>query len=321
MLARIQPAPYWHTSIDGAALISEPHHLLLVIGDWAARLTDCRCEDCLDAAPGLLDLERIDATSLAALLAENEIGALAIAPHGDLLLPGSDGEPSRSLATVFELAAGLRALGVSCDVVRLPSVAPGAWVCTTGFAFIAPDHVVVPGLLGQVVPDDYGICTPGISTYIQLLGRKEPYGYPDDLVEVLDEAPAEEDEAASRRRCRRALHAYEEVHGWTGYLDLGAGRPRSAAEAAAELERLVGSLADADSSLREADRRGRWKRARRIILAFAEGAGSSDARGFIERHGMSRELTPAVLVEARALARRLEVDLPCPDVSGRHAGH
>ncbi len=280
LLARVQPVGGWHVSVDGQTLVAEPHHMLLVIGETQIRLTDCRCDECARLDASFFESPLIPPAEVAAALLENGNDSLAIAPHRDLLLPLEDGEPADCLALVAEYAEALAAAGVAVELVELVDASVGEWLHSTGYWAYGPEQVLVPGLLARVVPDPYGICTPGVTVYVVLEGAEEPFGYPDGLLEPTGSEPRPEELAEARRLYGKALEIFEDEHGWSGYLKLGKGRPRAAVEARTELAGLAAKLGE-DRAV--SDLRGLTKRARRILAGFADRADSDEARGLLDR--------------------------------------
>ena len=90
-------------------------------------------------------------------------------------------------------------------------------------AFIEPDNIIFAGMYGIVVedPNVRFICTPGVSTMIQILGRSEPYGYFDNWFEGVKEEPDEEDLATSVYVAQNAFEIFEEEYGYTGFVKMG----------------------------------------------------------------------------------------------------
>ncbi len=308
LLAIVKPGGLFHISRDGESLITEAHHLFFDLGDMVMRITDCRCDQCVTGESELLELPLVSARDLAAAILENEIPYLALAPHPDLRLPLASGEPSRILGILGEFAEALVACGVAVEWVELRGMGVGTWVTTVGYQFIQPDHVVVPGLLGQVVEDRYGICTPGVTALVQLAGFDEPYGYPVGLLEESDGEPGADELEAAKALRARAIDVFEAEHGWTGYLKLGKGRQRSAAEASRELVQLAGWLTEHLDDASPADAKGRWKRIRKILAAFVDRAGLADAQALIDRMDVAREprdVALALLEDVRAFTEQV----------------
>ena len=66
---------------------------------------------------------------------------------------------------------------------------------------------------------------------VLLEGADEPVGYSVEYLVPVEDDPTDEDLERARSVYSRALEVFEDAHGWTGFLKLGKGRPRSAAEA------------------------------------------------------------------------------------------
>jgi hypothetical protein len=266
----VMPAPMLHTNIERTEILSEPHHLYLPDADL--RLTgDCGCEIC--ERNGVETLTQVSGEALAANLLENGVTGLELQPHRDLFLLGPGGEPTGVAQFLNDFAGVVRGAGLTVAFVAHTPMEPGTWVRIVAEAWVAPDHVIVPGQLGQVQQDDWGICTPGISAYVLLKGRKEPYGYLDELLEPLREPPSEEEIKGAEALTRRSLEIFEETNGFSGYLKLGKGRPKTVEEARREIAVAVERLATAEG----ADRRGLIKRVRKVLAALSERAGDARA--------------------------------------------
>ena len=89
-------------------------------------------------------------------------------------------------------------------------------------AFIEPDNIIFVGMYGVVVDDPYVrfTCTPGVSTFIQILGRSEPYGYYDEWFEGVEDEPDEEDLATSIYVAQNAFEIFEEEYGYSGFVKM-----------------------------------------------------------------------------------------------------
>jgi hypothetical protein len=311
LLALVKPGGWFHISLGGKSLVTEPHHVIFWVSDLAFRITDCRCEQCEAHESGVLELPLLTAEEFAAALHEQELPDLDIAPHPDFLLPLQNGEPSKSLQALLGYAAVLSACGVTVEWVELRATPPGAWVKTVGFHFFQPNHVIVPGLLGQVAHDVYSICTPSVSTLARLEGVHDPrsygFGYPTGLLEEITGEPTDEEKEAARELQSRALEVYEAEHGWTGYLVLGKGRQRTEVEARRELGQLAAWLDEHKNDARWPDIRGRWKRMRNILTAFADRGGMREAQELADGMNLlptADDLSHGALAQIMAFAER-----------------
>lgn len=280
IFARIVPVGMWNTTLDGSRLVDEPHNLIVEFDDVAARITDCRCHECARLGREFFESPVLLPQELAGALTQAGYDGVAIAPHRDLLLPAPSGEASQALLLIEDFAGHLAEAGLDVELVELIGPEVETWLRSTGYYAHDASTLLVPGLLGVVVPDPHGICTPGISAMVLLEGADEPFGYPVEVLEPLEAVPSEDDREQARSLHRRALEVFEDAHGWTGYLRLGKGRPRSAAEARAELASLVRRLGE-QGTLGET--KGMRKRARRILGLFAERAGSAVAQQLMGR--------------------------------------
>lgn len=271
----VMPAPMLHTNMERTEIISEPHHLYLPDADL--RLTgDCGCEIC--EGSGVETLTQVTGEALAANLLENGVTGLELQPHRDLFLLGPGGEPTGVARFLNDFAGVVRGAGLTVAFVAHTPMEPGTWIRIVAEAWIAPDHVIVPGQLGQVQQDDWGVCTPGISAYVLLAGRKEPYGYMEELLEPLNGPPSDEEIKAAEALTRRSLEVFEETNGFSGYLKLGKGRPKTVEEARREIAVAVERLTKAEG----ADRRGLVKRVRKVLAALSERAGDVGAGELLE---------------------------------------
>lgn len=301
IFVRVQPAPTWHTSYDGNALTIEPHHLLLIFAGTQVRITDCRCENCQP----ILAVARVAPSDLARFFQKQGVGRAIFLPHRDLWLPLPDGTQSSSLGAVMAFAQSMADAGLHVRLVEAQATEVGTWVRTKKFDWVDLDNVVVPGLLGQVAPDPYGMCTPGISTQVLLVGRHASYGHLDDILEILEVPPTAEEIAQSEALCARALEAFEAEHGWSGYVRIGNERPRREdevrAELAGNLNRLTGPRV-----LPEGEQRGILKRIRRVLVALGDRSGSTAATALAERVGrvVGDDLPGELIADLRSFAER-----------------
>lgn len=99
----------------------------------------------------------------------------------------------------------------------------GEWVIFNEDQFIEPDHIIVEGMLGVVVdhPHAHYICTPGISTMIQLAGTEKQYGYLNSSFKALGRIPPGDELDKSIELKDSAFSILEEKYGYTGYVRIG----------------------------------------------------------------------------------------------------
>lgn len=283
----LRPAGFWQTSIDGSQLLSEPHHLLLDFGTEQARLTDCRCEECSKLGEDFFEIPAIGPESLADFLIEEQFDRLEIVIHPDLALPDSEGKAAQLFTGIHGFAQAVADAGLDVRLIEFTPPETGTWVRAVAYAFFDPEHVVVPGLLGRIADDPHNLATPGISLFVQSLSASERFALPEELFELLEEVPTAEEQKAATKLEQRALEAFEREHGWTGYLRLGKGRLRHESEVRNELSQLVARMAGSKASpLSDAERRGTWKRIRKILGVLEDRAGSADASALLARVGL-----------------------------------
>ena len=165
-----------------------------------------------------------------------------------------------------ELCAGRRPLE--------DGIAVGDWVVTTDFVFRGLEDVVVPGMLGQVVPDPRERCIPGVGAMVQLCGIARPFGYPKKMLAVC-EPPSPSALADAEELAKRALEVYQDQHCWLGLVPLGK-KVLPESQVKRELATLVAQLKN-HSSLPEADAKGRWKRVRKLLRAVSEQGKGAEA--------------------------------------------
>ena len=306
------PGGMLNKSLDGKTVTTEPHHVILEVGGLGLRITDCLCEQCVNHEAKVLELQFVLPEELAAELLAIEVPYLTLSCHPDLLRPAPDGEPLQMLETLAEYVGLLVASSVQVDWVELrPGMAPGTWFKTVGYHFIRPDLVIVPGLIGQVAHDVYAACDSGVATLARIEGIDDPNsygsGYLSELLEALPQEPTHEEKEAARALQARAFDVYEAEQGWTGFLVLGKGRPRSQVEARRELGTLAAWLEEHRDEARWPDIKGRWKRMRKILTAFSERGGMSNARLLVEKMSPTPgpdDLSAEGLAEIVAFAER-----------------
>ncbi|MEI6713493.1 MAG: hypothetical protein WCO60_07060 [Verrucomicrobiota bacterium] len=95
----------------------------------------------------------------------------------------------------------------------------------TGFvlkkdAIIDVDHSFVEGMLGQVMPDPYGICIPGMDVLVRAVGMNQPQGYDCLQVERIG-APTKIELHMAKELAVNAYKLYRERNGWCGIVLVG----------------------------------------------------------------------------------------------------
>lgn len=105
----------------------------------------------------------------------------------------------------------------------MENLPPGTLVQLQVGAFIEPDNIVFAGMYGLVVdhPHAHIICTPGISTMIQVLGRSYAYGYFNERFKEVQEMPDEEDLETSVFIAQHAFEIFEKEYGYSGFIKMG----------------------------------------------------------------------------------------------------
>jgi hypothetical protein len=181
----------------------------------------------------------------------------------------------------------------------------GEWVEFVSDGFIAPDNIILAGMLGRVEDDPYGymVCTPGISTMILPCGASQPYGYFDDWHRRIDK-PDDERIARSVELWKSAFKLFEERHGWTGFVQIK-GRFLTLERAWHELEQQVHRIFSLHTEGgNPKDLAGARKRACVLIRAYLRHPRGREILGFADwLKGI--DLTPATLRELEARMRDL----------------
>lgn len=152
-------------------------------------------------------------------------------------------------------------------------------------AFIEPDNVIFAGMYGVVVdhPDVRFICTPGVSTYIQILGRSEPYGYFDEWFDGVEEMPDDEDLDTSAYVAQNAFEIFEEEYGYSGFVKMGK-KIHPQEKYFKELNQLSGKIIEWMNDEKYTPQiDGNLKRFRKILRAFKNHPLSSEAESLSEK--------------------------------------
>jgi len=147
---------------------------------------------------------------------------------------------------------------------------PDTWVKFNTDLFIEPGHIIIEGMLGQVIYHPYAhyICTPGISTMIRPLGLDVEYGYFNLTFDALDAEPTDEEREKSEALREAAFSIYEEKHGYSGFALLGTKlfrQEKLAKEMAHSTERVVEWF---EESGQEKHIKGTMKRIRKVLEAL-----------------------------------------------------
>lgn len=211
----------YHLSLDGRFLVSSPLQInaLLPFGE-----VDIACDPDGDPAQATVgDDDLFTAESFAVwVIEELRPSGLAMLLHPDLLLPLSDGSQATTLDCLSTIHQILMEAGIPVEVEELgenPDFPVDQWIRFTEDYVLSGQNkeLVVKGMLGKVEPDDYGICTPGISAYVSPVGKGYTYGFPDDVLEPISPPQPDEIERA-RILAGRAWEDLREREVWIGLV-------------------------------------------------------------------------------------------------------
>lgn len=99
----------------------------------------------------------------------------------------------------------------------------GQWVEFKVAAFIEPGNIILPEMLGVVVDTPYShyVCTPGVSTMINVAGADFEYGYGNEWFDPIEGAPSDEELTEQLKYWDHAFEIYEDNFGYTGYVKVG----------------------------------------------------------------------------------------------------
>ncbi len=159
---------------------------------------------------------------------------------------------------------------VAQDESRYSELRPGDWVKFKVDALIAPDHVILQGMVGQVVVTDVShlVCTPGISTMIQVVGRSEPFGYFNTYFVALKEEPEAAEKDESIKLCDSAYALFEQKNGYTGYIKIG-NKLEPEEKVVFELKTLSEKIPLlVDDKSKEIELKGLVKRLKKVLRSF-----------------------------------------------------
>lgn len=218
---------------------------------------------------------------------------VSLRPHPDMLLPVAEGLPPVLTQALAMMMTAFSELGVPigidgpADRIRLPV---GQWVrFIDDFSFRAHPgrhHLIVKNMLGTVVQDPYGVCTPGISIMVAPVGPSPAYGFPWIIVEPIDPPGTDEIEQA-KLLAGRAWEDLRERGGWAGLVARGV----TAEQALVELRNTIAQLRRGQGWKQ---RQGLLKRGARLLQGFCPSglgqAGPALGRRCRDELGRSRPL-------------------------------
>jgi len=299
LMVPVTPAPFWKTSPDARSLLEEPHHLILSFEGVQARITDCMCSSCREHAKSALDLAFAQPEKVVDLLHKHGVWEIGLVPHQILTLPGPDGSPTDSMIRLQEFVDQIRSHGCLAHIVKPINPTPGTWVRVKETIWISSEHILVPGMLGEIKLDAQALSSPGISVWAQMVGRDDPYLY---FCQHLEVAPRPDSNALAEARkiADKGLSHYEEVHGYSGYIQIGREKPRTEFEAKAV---LVNALDDAVSASNSSRIKAAQKRVETVLRAFTHHAQCHEASTLLAniQHGVDwAELVPSILHFAKS---------------------
>jgi len=270
IVVRLHYRGTWSVGFVEKVLTLEPHSIIVgtPFGDF--RVKDCRCQTCIavfadqQAPPVCGVVELTKGISQAAPGAS--VGLLL---HPDMQAPLPDGTPSQALRLAHALMSALEAHGHPVEILKRESMVPpeGTWVRFTCDELVAPDNIVLEGMLGQTVIEHWGICTPGVSLYVRPTGAKEPYGYWCRTLVILEAAPTADAIEASLGAWHSALRTWVQRNGWCGLVPIGRTRvPES--KARRDLSQLADQIERHMAAGRDKEAQGSLARMRRVLEAF-----------------------------------------------------
>jgi hypothetical protein len=105
-------------------------------------------------------------------------------------------------------------------MAKITTYSPGQWVEFKVVAFIEPDHIILPEMIGVVVdhPHSHNICTSGVSNMIKVAGAHFEYGYNNEWFVPLEGVPNDEELSDQLHYWDQAFEIFEEVDGYSGYV-------------------------------------------------------------------------------------------------------
>jgi hypothetical protein len=211
----------YHLSPDCSFLVSEPFQINALFPFGEAGIA---CDPEVGAATdGDCDEDLFTAESFAIWVIEDlRPSGMAMLLHRDLALPLSDGGRSAvayCLGTIHQI---LMEAGIAVEVEVLredPDFPTDQWIRFTDDYVLSEQYkeFVVKGMLGKVEPDQYGICTPGISAYVSPVGKDYTYGFPVDVLEPISQPQPDEIERA-KILAGRAWENLREREVWIGLV-------------------------------------------------------------------------------------------------------
>ena len=260
-------------------LLAEPHRVLVELDDGWVVARGCACANCtrdedasVAAAPAAAIIEYYDEL----LAGTDEVLEIVLEP--EMVEPLSDGAPTAALSLARSMVEAAEARGIATVLdVLAPAQAfrQGTWVrVVVDDAGVGLGHIVVQGMLGQVVEDPWGLCTPGVSVMVEFVGRTDPAGHFCHLLMPIDCAPSDAELVASRSLCARAGDEFQIRHGWRGIVTVGSAVMHEV-RARSEIAALLKKMAVSTDEGRTSEVAGLTRRLIKLLRAFALSPGAA----------------------------------------------
>lgn len=174
---------------------------------------------------------------------------------------------------------------------------PDTLVQFTTTLFIEPNNIIFEGMYGVVVDDPYVqyICTPGVSTFIQVLGRTSRYGYGDECFEAVEIEPSDDELYTSAYIAQHAFEIFEEHFGYSGFIKKGK-KIHPQEKYFRELIQLVGKIMEWSRDAKYFNQiDGNLKHIRKVLKAFRLHPLASDAEALSEKLKEVKSTSPDLL--------------------------
>ncbi len=253
----------------------EPHRLIIETGGSYLVGRQCGCRECSNQPSA--DVSETGPATLAAIIAAH-IEAEASAPELEVVLvvemtrPLADGSTTHALLYAQSLVDAVTERGISGRILLPVHPDPhpeGTWLRVVRDSEAAGlHHLIVEGMVGQVVSAQWVPCTPGVSVMTCMAGRSEPAAYEWGCLVPMEATPTAEELARAKKLTATAVDLYQATRGWRGLVSVGS-TVMTESRARAEIRSLITKLPELWRAGRASDGAGLGKRLGKLLRGFA----------------------------------------------------
>ncbi|QED28426.1 hypothetical protein FRD01_14520 [Microvenator marinus] len=291
----------YNVAVDHTHLITEGHTLIAMMPWGNLQFGACDCEECARQD----EVQRADPNSFLGWLIEDVRPAeVLLVLHPDMTLPvGEEGLATGAVKFVSQIAKALLDEGVLAEITDSfgEALEPGSWVRFSRDYLVNQTYCLEAGMLGQVMPDPYRICTPGVSALVRPVGFDFEYGFFCELFEPISE-PDDTAIKEAQEQAKQSYVGFQERNGWHGILGPNLPIDRATRE-------LLAFTRNLPQETNEKAVRGGLKRVAKLLDKFAISPWADDAatlsvqcRNDLDAKAVSPELMDAL----RAFLERVE---------------